>query len=555
MEAPSPAAERLPRRATQGDVRVNAPRDLGHLPSWTTSLAVFAAGSALLLWLFRSEIAAAVRVWRDSETFGHAFFIFPLVLYLFLRLRDRLREIQPVRAAWVLLPITILMIVWLLGKLATLTVVQQFTFVAIWQCFFLLVFGWSVTRQAIFPLAYLYLAIPFGLSVIPLLQDVTAQIVIRLLRLTGVPVFLDGYHIEIPGGSFLIAEACSGVRYLIVCIALGILAAYLFFGSWQRRLLFVSLSVIVPIIANGIRAYGIVMIAHLSHYTLAVDVDHVVYGFVFLGLVTVCLLGLAALLRDHAPQGAVRAGPPSQPKNLSLQHRFLRASSPALAIAVVVLVHLWARNIEAPPADQVVVLQAPEVGQSWAPIPGATGQWMPDFRGMDAQWQERYGAPEGDVDLHVAYYRYQREGAEAVSDVNAVTREGSDWKLLGARRMDVELGKERLPVNQALLGNEDQAILVWYWYWIGEVATNSRLEGKLLETRALLTGGRRDAAIVAVSAKVTENVETAAALIRDFLQEGVDQGGLILRIDPKSEESGSHDDSVPLDLLGHSVSP
>src|SRR3546814_20295136 len=74
-------------------------------------------------------------------------------------------------------------------------------------------------------------------------------------------VFLDGYLIQIPTGSFLVAEACSGVRYLLVSVALGVLTAYLFFRPWPRRLLFVALSVAVPIVANGIRASGIIMLA------------------------------------------------------------------------------------------------------------------------------------------------------------------------------------------------------------------------------------------------------------------------------------------------------
>src|SRR3546814_20816354 len=93
--------------------------------------------------------------------------------------------------------------------------------------------------------------------------------VVHLLRLTGMPVFLDGYLIQIPTGSFLVAEACSGVRYLLVSVALGVLTAYLFFRSWPRRLLFVALSVAVPIVATGIRAYGIIMLAPLGGYELA----------------------------------------------------------------------------------------------------------------------------------------------------------------------------------------------------------------------------------------------------------------------------------------------
>src|SRR3546814_15934844 len=71
--------------------------------------------------------------------------------------------------------------------------------------------------------------------------------------------------------------------------------------SWRRRLFFIALSVVVPIAANGIRAYGIILLAHLSDYRLAVDVDHVLYGLAFLIIVTLILLGIVVLLREREP--------------------------------------------------------------------------------------------------------------------------------------------------------------------------------------------------------------------------------------------------------------
>jgi exosortase len=68
-------------------------------------------------------------------------------------------------------------------------------------------------------------------------------------------------------------EACSGVRYLISSVTLGCLYAYLTYQSTKKRLLFIAVSIVVPIIANGLRAYMIVMIGHLSGMELATGGD------------------------------------------------------------------------------------------------------------------------------------------------------------------------------------------------------------------------------------------------------------------------------------------
>src|SRR3546814_6229795 len=82
-----------------------------------------------LFWAFRAEIAAAVQVWSGSAAYGHAFFIVPVCLFLFYRLRHRLAALQPEPALWALGPIAILCLVWMVGALANALVVKQFAFV------------------------------------------------------------------------------------------------------------------------------------------------------------------------------------------------------------------------------------------------------------------------------------------------------------------------------------------------------------------------------------------------------------------------------------------
>jgi exosortase/archaeosortase family protein len=58
-----------------------------------------------------------------------------------------------------------------------------------------------------------------------------------------------------------VAEACSGVKFLIAMVALGVLVANVCFRSWHRRAAFMALCVAVPILANGVRAWGTIYAA------------------------------------------------------------------------------------------------------------------------------------------------------------------------------------------------------------------------------------------------------------------------------------------------------
>jgi len=493
--------------------------------TWSRSFLIFGLASAILLWAFRTEIGTAMALWANSSSFGHAFFIFPITGFLIFRKRDTLANLTPRAAPSGLIPFITMSFLWVLGDLANIMVVRQLAFVGIWQSLFLIVMGWRVTWSLLFPLAYLFLAVPLGSEIIPLLQDVTAQIVVHLLRVTGMPVFLDGYHIQIPSGNFLVAEACSGLRFLIVCIALGLLIAHLFFRSWPKRILFVGLSIAVPIIANGIRAYGIIMLAHLSDYRLAADVDHVIYGFIFLSVIILILIGLAALLRDRIDPETMPATVSASPPRTT-GHRIPvdvgQLGLATLAMATIFFAQSWAAMAKAPPQGPLAPeLYSPDLSPQWTVVETAELPWSARFAPTDAILVRSYSDGTTEVDLQVAFYAYQREGAEALSELNTLLTGESGWRMVGRQLTTRQVGSQSIPIIEVVVQNDGDSRLVWYWYQIGGSSTNSRIIGKLLELKSMLLAQDRAAAVVVVSADMVEDRQAAASAIERFLEVGL----------------------------------
>jgi exosortase/archaeosortase family protein len=134
-----------------------------------------------------------------------------------------------------------------------------------------------------------------------------------------------------------VVEGCSGVRYLIASITVGTLDAYLNYTELRKRILFVLLSIVVPIIANGLRAYMIVMIAHLSDGRLAHGIDHFIYGWVFFGLVILLLFWLGSFWRDETPVGVAAARPIASPASAFAVHATVWWSS----VAAVTIAAAW----------------------------------------------------------------------------------------------------------------------------------------------------------------------------------------------------------------------
>ena len=269
-----------------------------------------AAGLALFALLFHAEAAAAVHVWIESTAYNHGFLILPIVAWLLWDRRARLSGAvaRPMpMAALAAIPVAV---VWLLADRLGIMEGRQLMAMTLLQLLLVGVLGWSVYRLLLGPFLYLYFLVPFGAFVTPALQNFTTDFVGIGLNLIGVPNYIDSHLIQIPEGAFYVAQACAGLRFLIAAVAFGCLYALLMYRSPLRRGIFMGVSVVVPIIANGFRALGIVALGHYIGSAQAAATDHVLYGWIFFSIVILLLVLLGLPFREDLAGWAPAAAPP-----------------------------------------------------------------------------------------------------------------------------------------------------------------------------------------------------------------------------------------------------
>jgi exosortase A len=265
-------------------------------------------GLGLLGLLFQREVLAAYGVWTTSTAYGHCFFVLPLAAYLAWDRRAVLAGLAPRPLPWAALAMLPLGAGWLLAERMSLMEGRQLMAVAMIDVLALAVLGWRVTRAMAAPLLYLFFLVPFGAFLTSTLQDVTTWFIRAGLSLTDIPFFIDNRQIEIPEGRFYVAEACAGLRFLIAAVAFGVLYACLMFRSAGRRAVFIGVSIVVPIIANGFRALGIVVLGHILGSAEAAAADHIIYGWGFFSVVILLLVVAGLPFReDHLPWRAAPA--------------------------------------------------------------------------------------------------------------------------------------------------------------------------------------------------------------------------------------------------------
>jgi exosortase A len=269
------------------------------------------AGLACLGLLFHAEIAAAVGVWQDSTAYSHCFLVLPIALWLAWDRRDAARGLRPQPVALPALAIIPFGLAWFAAERLGLMEGRQLAALGVLESLLVALLGWRLARAQAPALIYLVFLVPVGSFLVPSLQHFTAGFIDIGLDVFGIPHAVDTFTIDIPEGLFYVAEACAGLRFLIAAVAFGVLYGFLTYRSIGKRLGFLAASIVVPIIANGIRALGIVVAGHLIGDAEAATADHIIYGWGFFSVVIV-LLALAGLpFREDTARPAAPAAPPT----------------------------------------------------------------------------------------------------------------------------------------------------------------------------------------------------------------------------------------------------
>jgi exosortase A len=262
-----------------------------HVQSLRSDLAwlALAAGVAVLGVAFGHEVLAAISVWSSSTAYGHCFLVMPIVLWLLWERRDVLAALSPRPAVWPAIAALVLVPAWLAADFLGIMEGRQLIFVGFVELLLIAALGWRMWWALSAAFLYLFFLVPFGAFITPLLQQFTAAFIIDGLRLLHIPYEADSFQITIPEGSFYVAEACAGLRFLIAAVAFGALYAVTMFRSPGRRALFIAVSCVVPVVANGFRGLGIVLLGHVLGSAQAGAADHIIYGWVFFSVVILAL--------------------------------------------------------------------------------------------------------------------------------------------------------------------------------------------------------------------------------------------------------------------------
>jgi exosortase A len=484
-------------------VENEAPLAVGRFDAWKAHLAALAVLLVLTGAAFFADVKAAVIVWWVYPAYSHCFLIIPISAWLIWERRAYLVSDTPAASPWALMGVIPCLALWLAGGFGSVTEFRQFAAVGLAEVFCVAILGWHIFRKISFACLYLFFLVPTGQYLIPPLQEITAKFVEVGLSLFSIPYFREGLVFDLVNGSYQIAEACAGLRFMIATVALGVLFAHMMFRRPLKIAIFLASCFIIPIIGNGIRALVTVMVANYTSNRVAAGFDHIVYGWVFAVAIIFTVMYIGARFRDAEadkppPSGALR------PPRYALLGATTLAALLLLSLAPAVAWYADRTGTASQSAlDGLTAIpgwdrQAPQGDWRIAFDPGAAES--------TAALQPSSGAFAAPVDIDISYYLRKR-GAPSLMSARNHSWDIEVWHSIATRQTRSVLRGGTAPFHEAIITAGNVRRLVWTTYWVDGRFAVAPFTVRLLELRAALAHGH--SAVIALSTPITSSADNA----------------------------------------------
>lgn len=454
---------------------------------------------ALLVVVYSSFriLGGVVELWQTQDAFSHGWAILCMVLYLLWLQRHEIfaDQLQPFWLA--LVPIAGIGLLQSTGVLN----LEMFLLPSLLMCIVVLFVGLRASVKYAFPLLLLHAALPGWGQALPLLHKMTVLAVQQMLSLTSITAFFDGAVVNIPSGSFIIEDGCSGMNYFIVGTTIASVYAYLGPRSWRLAAISLCLGIFLSVVANWVRVYGVILIGHFTDMQSPIVNNHGTFGwFVFAGAMVLFYLLMARLFPDErflrpkpSTMSAVESNSDTNPANFGF-------TLVLVSVCLLVTLQLGAlTNWLLASNNPLASLTLPEMNSRTDRL----NTWRPKVRGAT----EITSTIVGRVTLDLA--RFDRASSSALVQDDEVWADGKIWRMLDWRIKNLPSNS----VQRLDLRSNDKQILVWTWYGVDRYQSAGRTIIRLRQAISRYFGsGTGYVVILSVNCESTDCADGETAL-------------------------------------------
>jgi len=448
----------------------------------------FLVGLLTIGWLWNDSLSHLLALVSNVDTYSHGLLVPFISLVLLWTRRNWLRRID-ITTDWVgVLVLAVAVVLEKVGAVAEIRLLQHLAIVVAVHGLLLTFFGRSFFRLYLFPLMFLYLAVPVGESLIPMMQTLTAESVLKGLYLLGVPYQAEGVLITLSSGIYEVARACAGIKFFFASMVTGVLLAHLAYRRWIGRVMILIVAAVLPFAANALRVLAILLIAEYSDADFAKGIDHIVYGWGFFSVVLVILIAIAYKFSDAAVADEAVWEVDTTFRPFDLKQTLCRNGTfLAIALALVLITsqkvlpdHFSSTKIPAPLAPTCV-------NCGYRLIANNQISDMSVWKGAISEFHYLYRRSADKLMVSAALYCSQSRGNSMVQPENL--KAGAGWSLLpGLKHEIVEIGNWRLTRQVYWKNTSRKVVFSGYFFDDRMYASQSKVKWQTAKSRLMKRG-------------------------------------------------------------------
>lgn len=472
----------------------------------------------------------------NSSDYTYSYFIPIIIAYVIFEKRNIIKELQVTHQWLGIIPLVLGISLYWLGELGgeyyTLYISLLFIIIGITM----LHIGCERTRSLIFVFILILAMFPFPSFIITKLsvnlQLISSQLGTSLVQVVGLPAYREGNIIDLGFRKLHVVDACSGLRYLMPLMVLGLIVAYFVKGPLWKKIFLVLSTIPLAILMNGTR----IALAAISSVYLRPEVAdgilHDFTGFVFF-MVSFGLLVVEVIVLGKIGKPFAKASNASKLKNFqSIEERHDEVEAAPYRVTT-------ARKREFPwqPQSAIVLLlllstlilshginfrEIVPIKKSFTQFPLDVGTWhgkraflapevlaglyFSDYTIID------YVNPDGKlISLYVAYWQSQSKGESIHSPETCLPASGWVFTKAGLISFPVPEHEKGLAVNRVIFEKVDEKQVAYYWFPLRGRILHNLWQLKFFNFWDALTMQRTDGALVRIITPLSKNEDAEMA--------------------------------------------
>lgn len=450
----------------------------------------------LLIFGFWAEWQDFIVLWYDSIIYSHGYLVLAGILFLLYLRRQKLATLTINGSPPALLLLAAASTALLFAQAADVRFARLILVPVI-----IVLWGWSIWGRGFLkvaggPILLLLYAAPIWDDLSPLLQHVTVFFNDILLKFVDIQATIKEFYIVLEVGTFYVAGGCSGVRYLMVGLFLATFYGQLYYHSHRLTVLLVIIAGLLSMFANWLRVFGVIAAGHYTNMETSLIENHEAFGWgVFIVFTLIPLFFISSKLENHFQNAEEKTKADIKPS----KPWYTSTTWPVVSSLLI----LW------PPIIPLVVdAKTRRVSESWNPELIDTDSnwrgplrhaniWQPAYQNYDIELSGVYVSSDlKQVQLHITGYRRQTQEKELVYFGNKLFNQNK-WQLVSTSKRDLANRYSAAPkrVNETIIQHlsDDSQVILWSWYDVGGVLTDSKIKAKVAGALNKILGDSRGA--------------------------------------------------------------